>query len=118
MEGERSGKGDSTKPWLGKPELVLIRPGWTQEKSRGNLAMALQLARCVLPVLLHARSSSASEQRAQMHGPEPRGVFLPHSLGSLGTVWEHRLGYVNCSCRTPCPLQGTLAGQDMALILF
>lgn len=95
-EGERSGKGGGTpEQWLGEPELVLIWPRLAQGELRGDLATALQLAWCVLPALLHARSSLGIGAACQTHGPEPGGIFLPPSLGSLGAAGGHGLEDVN-----------------------
>ena len=53
-----------------------------------------------------------------MRGAEPGGIFSPRSLGSPDATGEHGLGGVNHCCGTPCPLQVTLAGQDVGVILF
>lgn len=106
------------EPWLEELELVLIRPGLAQRELQGDLVMASQLARHVFPALLCARSSPGIRAACQIRGPEPGGIFLLPSLGSLGAVGAYRLGGMNCCRRTPCPLWGTLAGQDMGLILF
>lgn len=68
----------------GGTRLVLICPGWAEEKLWGDLAMVLQLARCVLPALLHARSSLVSEQPARCMALNQEGF-------SCHTVWAARV---------------------------